>query len=304
MITETMEKRIGIVGLGNMGGNIAERLHANDYELVLYNKTTDRYAHFKEKENVQFSRNIDDLLRKLRKRGQEVVLWLMIPGGAPTNELVEELAKKLKEGDIVIDASNAKYVDSVANYKKLKKRSISYLDVGCAGGPEDLLDGVSLMVGGDRAAFEKVKEVFRVVAGNGVYGYVGASGTGQMTKLVHNGIFYGIFPVYVEGVELLMKANEEAGGKLDVKEALRLLASSPPITKDIMNAILDVVREGSMPSAAPHMKVSEVIMWETEVANRLGVGFDATRAVLDRYGSISEESRRLYSAAKKKVTGH
>ncbi len=300
-----MEKRsIGIIGLGNMGRNVAKRLHSEGHGLVIYNRTREKYGQFRNMENIYLSDGLEDFMQALRKKGHEVVIWMMLPGGEVTNAMIAKLSGILEKGDVLIDASNAKYTDSVANYETLKKKSVFYLDVGCAGGPDDLAEGVSLMVGGDRVAYRKVEDIFRVIAGAGTYGYVGGSGAGQMTKLIHNGIFYGIFPIYVEGVELLMKANESAGGGLDLKEALRLLAASPPITRDIMDSILKVIEDGALPSAAPKAKVSDVIIWETEMAGRLGVSFDATRAVLGKYGSISEESRRLYAAAKKRITGH
>jgi 6-phosphogluconate dehydrogenase len=161
------------------------------------------------------------------------------------------------------------------------------------------------MVGGERTAFERAEDVFRTVAGNGTYGYLGKGGSGHMAKLVHNGIFYGIFPVYAEGIELLLgMRNSNPDKDFDVNEALRLLERSPPINTGIMKAISTAITNSRLPGSGPQMSVSEMVRWEIENADRLGVHLDITRAVLAKYASMSEESRKIYSAAKRIITSH
>jgi 6-phosphogluconate dehydrogenase len=299
-----MQRTVGVLGLGDMGSNVAERLHGSGYSLVLYNRSKERYASFQNRERISLAKDLDDFVQVLRGSGEHAVIWTMLPGGAVTNTMMQELSTRLRRGDIVIDASNSRYTDSIANHALLRDVSVSYLDVGCAGGPSDLLRGVSLMVGGDRDAYERAEGIFRVLAGKGAYGYVGASGAGHMAKLVHNGIFYGTFPIYAEGIELLLKMKEGFKGEFDMGKALQLLASSPPINGDIMEAISASVQKGELPASAPEMKVSEMITWEAGRAEKLGIRFNATRAVLDSYSKLSETSRRIYAAAKKIVTGH
>lgn len=294
-------KRVGLIGLGNMGKNIAARLHQNGYSLVIFNKTKDAYDFVKDWKSVQLADEIGDFAKKIRTEGGEAIIWMMIPGGEATNNMVSRLSDLLAKNDIVIDASNSIYPDSIANYERLKGRGICYLDVGCAGGPEDLLNGVALMVGGDKIAFENANDVFRSVAGNGTYGYIGKSGSGHMTKLVHNGIFYGIFPIYAEGVELLQKMR---GKEFDMDEALRLLRASPPINNGIMTAIKNSMNDKEAQKDAPQIKVSDMINWEAGQAEKFGVSFSITRAVLSGYSSMSEGSRRIYAAAKRIITGH
>ena len=185
----------------------------------------------------------------------------------------------------------------------LKAKGISYLDVGCAGGPDDLMNGVSLMVGGDREAFDKAGDVLKAVSGKGTHGYVGTSGSGHMTKLVHNGIFYGIFPVYAEGIELLLKLKDEEKN-FDTKEALRLLKSAPPISTGIMSAIDEAYSKGGFSDEVPQMKISEMVKWETERARRVGVSLGITNSILAGYASMSDASKKIYSSAKRILTGH
>lgn len=148
--------------------------------------------------------------------------------GEITNTTVLSLSKALREKDIVIDGSNSFYPDTIANAKALGEKSIFYLDVGFGGGPSDVLRGASLMVGGDRTAFGRVEDVFRVLAGSGTYGYVGGSGAGHGTKIVHNVMSYGLWALSAEAVQFLQEIKRISGDDFDMQEALRLLAAAPP----------------------------------------------------------------------------
>ncbi len=299
-----VSKEIGLIGLGNMGTNIAKMLQGSGYSLVLYDRTAGRYPVFEGKEQVYASKSMQDFANKLKQSAGSSIVWMMVPPGDATNGIASELSKILRKNDIVIDASNSLYTDSIANYNRFKASGISYLDVGCAGGPEDLLHGVSLMVGGDRQAFDIAEDIFRVVSGKGTYGYIGGTGSGHMAKLVHNGIFYGIFPVYSEGMELLMKfRDEQQGAGFDMKEALRLLSSCPPITTGIMRAVSAAINEGQLPDAA-QIKISEMVEWEIKQAKNKGVSLSITNMILSGYPTISDTSRRIYARAKRLLTGH
>jgi 6-phosphogluconate dehydrogenase len=299
-----MLREIGLIGLGDMGSKIAERLQESGYSLVLYNRSQKKYAGFAGRSNVRLSNNLDEFVSMLRKGDGEIVVWSMLPGGDVTNTMMLELSSKLRKHDIIIDASNSVYDDSIKNARIFGEKSIFYLDVGLAGGPSDVLRGVALMVGGDRGAYSKVEDLFKTLSGTCAYGYLGSSGSGHMAKLVHNVIFYGINPVYVEGAELLQKLKDDFNGSFDVLEAFRLYSFAPPINGEIIGAIATVVKTGEMPIEAPEIKVSNMITWAIERASRAGVSMKATNAVLSNYSNLSEKSRRIYSAAKKIVTGH
>lgn len=294
-----MESRtIGVIGLGNMGGNIARVLHGSGFELVVFDRSEDKRKAIEKLGNAAAADSVADLVRRLKRSGSATI-WMMLPAGGATNGTVSELSGLLGKDGIVIDASNSKYEDSMANYDAMKGKGASYLDVGCAGGPDDVLSGVALMVGGDREAYERSKDIFKAVSGTGTYGYVGATGAGQKVKLIHNIIFYGIFPVYAEGVAMLPKL-----GGVDVTEALRLLKESPPINGSIMAAIEAAFRKGEVPEDAPAIKVSDIVKWGQEKAERLGAELPVTGEILRRYDRISGDSRNIYSGAKKRITGH
>ncbi len=302
----TADKEIGLIGLGPMGQNIAKILHNDNYSLVLYNRTKEKYDSFSGMDNVYLSKDIQDFVGKLRGREKGAIVWMMVPAGPVTNNLVSELSKLLRKEDIVIDASNSIYTDSIENYKKLNEKGIFYLDVGCAGGPGDLLKkGVSLMIGGDKVAFERARDVFSVVAGKGEYGYLGNRGAGHMTKMPHNDIFYSIFPAYAEAIELLVSMKEkEPDMHFDMKEALRLLKSAPPITTDIMEAIAETYEDKLPDGDVPEIKIADMVKHAQKRAEELGVSFSITNSILKGYPTMSKRSRKTEADAKKKITGH
>lgn len=300
----TSQNQVGVIGVGSMGGNIAKRLHDKGYSLVLYNKMADAYVPFSGKERVTTTSDITDFSRKVRGDNKRAIVWLMVPGGSVTNGIVLELSNLLSKGDIVIDASNSDYTDSIANHKTLADKKIFYLDVGCAGGPNDLLKGVALYVGGDKVAFKRAKKVFKIVSGKGAYGYVGGPGAGQLVKFFHNEMFYVQFPVAAEAVAGMMavkNANSNMG--LDLNEAARLMSKSPPITTGIMDAISAALEKG-IPNDAPQMTVSTMVKAGAKRATDQGANLQLMNAVLEKYDSLPEETRRIYAAAKKILTGH
>lgn len=159
------------------------------------------------------------------------------------------------------------------------------------------------MVGGKREAFDLSENVFKAVAKNGTYGYVGESGSGHMVKAVHNIIFYAIFPAIAEGTEMLLKMGDSKAGNLDMKEALRLLAASPPINTDITSAIAEAYTKG-IPDDAAEMTVSGMVKSGVKKAQELDVNPSVIEVVLSKYPSMSKKSRAIYAAAKEIITGH
>jgi 6-phosphogluconate dehydrogenase len=306
--TAEQKLNVGIIGLGSMGSNIAEVLLKNGYSIIAYDRSDSRRASFSDNDvpaewsNVYTTKNLQDFAEKVQSSGDSHIIWMMIPGGEPTNQMAEALAANLHEGSIVIDGSNSDYNDSIANSKMLSAKGIAYLDAGIAGGPSDLLTGVSIMVGGERTAFEKAEPLLKAVSGNGSYGYVGSSGSGHMLKAVHNTIFYSIFPMYSEAVSVLASNVDPA--KFDVAESLRLLSVAPPINAGIMKAIAEAHRKGDFENDAKKASVSKMVSSFVENAEKSGARMDLTMQVLQGYPSMRDGTLRVYSSAKKILTGH
>jgi 6-phosphogluconate dehydrogenase len=148
--------------------------------------------------------SLEDLVAKLRPPR---AVWLMVPAGMPTDVTITELLEHLQRGDIVIDGGNSRWTDSKARYLRCKDKGVSFIDAGTSGGVWGLANGYCLMVGGDDDAVRQVEPVFLTLAPEGGYAHVGPSGAGHFSKMVHNGIEYGMLAAYGEGFEILEKSE-------------------------------------------------------------------------------------------------
>ena len=190
--------QLGLVGLGKMGGNMRERIRRAGHEVVGYDRN----------KAVSDASSLADMVHKL---DAPRVVWVMVPHGAPTRDTVAELAELLDKGDLVIDGGNSKFTEDFENEKLLKAKGIGYLDCGVSGGIWGLDNGYGLMVGGTAANVKKAMPIFDALRPEGPrdegFVHAGKVGAGHYTKMVHNGIEYGLMHAYAEGYELLEKKD-------------------------------------------------------------------------------------------------
>ena len=187
-----MRKQIGFIGLGKMGKPMVARLVSKGWEVVSFD--------VKVKGTVG---SIEELAQKLTP--PKAVL-LMVPAGKPVDKALQELAKVLKKGDVVIDGGNSFFKDSIRRAAYLKKKGIHYLDTGISGGPISIKQGkFAIMVGGEKRIYEKIKPLFRALSDT-QSGYMGKSGAGHFAKMIHNGIEYGMMQALAEGFAILKKS--------------------------------------------------------------------------------------------------
>jgi 6-phosphogluconate dehydrogenase len=186
---------IGMVGLGRMGGNMAERLRAAGIDVTGYDANPD---------NSQVA-TLADLAAALPRPRR--VVWVMVPAGPPTSAVLDELATVLDEGDLVVEGGNSHFESDQANAARMAARGIGYVDVGVSGGIWGRENGYGLMAGGSDADIETLMPVFDALRPEGprAEGFVhaGPVGAGHYAKMVHNGIEYGLMQAYAEGYELL-----------------------------------------------------------------------------------------------------
>jgi 6-phosphogluconate dehydrogenase len=184
--------QIGMIGLGKMGGNMAERLRRAGHDVV-------GYDHHPEKRDVETLAELRDRLSAPR------AVWVMVPAGGPTQQTIDELKALLEAGDLIIDGGNSHYVDDQEHAKMLAETGIHFVDAGVSGGVWGLQNGYGLMVGGDDEDVHRLMPVFEALKPEGEFGFVhaGKVGAGHFAKMVHNGIEYGIMQAYAEGYELL-----------------------------------------------------------------------------------------------------
>ncbi|MCY4107694.1 MAG: decarboxylating 6-phosphogluconate dehydrogenase [Chloroflexi bacterium] len=197
---------IGIYGLGRMGANMARRLVRGGIEVVVSNRSPGPVAKLAGEGAIGAS-SIEDLVGKL---DSPRTVWLMVPAGAVTDAALDSVTPLLEPGDIVIDGGNSNYKDSIRRGEALSSQGLRFLDVGTSGGIWGLERGYSMMIGGDRSAFDHIEQVFQTLApgADRGYGYVGPTGAGHFTKMVHNGIEYGMMQAMAEGFEIMHKKTD------------------------------------------------------------------------------------------------
>lgn len=198
--------KFAMVGLGRMGGNMVKRLLLGGHEVVVWNRSQDPV-----KEAVSAgaiaSTSIDDLVSKLDATR---VVWVMLPAGDVTENMIKTLSEKLSPGDIIIDGGNSNFKDTIQRAEWITAKGFHYIDVGTSGGIWGLTEGYAMMVGGTKEAVEQIRPLLETLAPapDLGWGHVGPSGSGHFVKMVHNGIEYGMMQAYAEGFEI-MRAKKD-----------------------------------------------------------------------------------------------
>jgi 6-phosphogluconate dehydrogenase len=188
-----------LAGLGRMGANMARRLHAAGHHVVTWNRSVDKMEAIRA-EGLDGAASPEEAVAKL---SQPRIVWLMVPAGDATEATMEEFAALLQPGDTIVDGGNANFKDSRRRHALLAERGIHFIDAGISGGVWGLVNGYGTMVGGDREAVAPLEPIFRALAPEGGYVHCGPPGSGHYTKMVHNGIEYGLMQAYAEGFEIL-----------------------------------------------------------------------------------------------------
>jgi 6-phosphogluconate dehydrogenase len=185
--------QLGMIGLGRMGGNMAKRLEEHGHDVKTYDPQVDSTA-----------KTLEELRDELNAPR---TFWMMVPAGEITEQTFQTLIGLAEEGDVIVDGGNSNFRDSQRRYGTAKERGIRYVDAGVSGGVWGLSVGYCLMVGGDDGAVAQAEPIFRALAPEGGYAHVGASGAGHFTKMIHNGIEYGLMQAYAEGFEVMEKSE-------------------------------------------------------------------------------------------------
>jgi 6-phosphogluconate dehydrogenase len=196
---------LGFIGLGRMGANMVHRLLLGGHRIVAYNRSPDKTREAAEQGAVP-TFSVEDLVANLKETPKAV--WIMVPAGDPTTQQIQHLIPLLSPGDIIIDGGNSNFRDSIARSKMLEPHGIHFVDVGTSGGIWGLRNGYCMMIGGERETFEHLRPLFSTLAPNeNGYDYFGMHGAGHFTKMVHNGIEYGMMQAYGEGFEIIKNSD-------------------------------------------------------------------------------------------------
>lgn len=197
--------QLGMVGLGRMGSNLTLRLLQGGHQVVVYDRNPDAVKASAAQGAIS-SASLEELGQKLKPPR---ILWLMIPAGPPVDDTIQHLQASLSQGDLVIDGGNSNYKDSIRRADDLRSKQVDFMDVGVSGGVWGLKVGFCLMIGGSETVFKQVEPIFKTLAAPNGYAFVGPSGAGHYSKMVHNAIEYSMMQGYAEGFEILKASPYE-----------------------------------------------------------------------------------------------
>ncbi len=212
---------IAMLGLGRMGGNMARRLLAGGHRVVLWNRSVEAAEQIvAEQKAGQVARSLDELPGLLVAPR---TLWLMLPAGRATEETLTHLLDTLTPGDLLVDGGNANYKDTQRRAALARDRGFHYVDVGVSGGVWGISEGYGMMVGGSPEGVQRLRPVLETLAPapDRGWGHMGPSGAGHYTKMVHNGIEYGMMQSFAEGLEILKAKKEFEFDLAQITEAWR-----------------------------------------------------------------------------------
>ena len=283
--------KLGIVGLGRMGGNMTERLRRAGHEVQTYNRS-----------GAGTAASLEELVSQL---DEPRVVWLMIPAGAPTEEAVTTLFGLVAPGDVIIDGGNSNFRDSQRRAAAAAERGIRFLDAGVSGGVWGLENGYCLMVGGDAGAVAVVEPVLRALAPKDGYAHVGPAGAGHFVKMVHNGIEYGLMQSYAEGFEIL----KGSGLGLDLTEIAGIWRYGSVVRSWLLELLHDALeREGSdLAGIKGYVEDSGEGRWTVHEAIAEDVPAPViTAALFARFASRQDESfaAKVSAALRNEFGGH
>lgn len=293
--------KLGLIGIGKMGYNLAKNILANGHELVVYDVMPANMNGLKEK-GANIAADLVDMVNQLESPR---VLYMMVPVGKPVEETLTLLKTLCQSGDIIVDGGNSYYGDTVRRNDELKEAGLSYLDCGTSGGKEGALEGVCVMIGGDESAYQHCQPLFESISIPGGCLYTGPSGSGHYCKMVHNGIEYGMMQAMAEGFEVLQKSEY----KYDMEKVAGMWNHGSVIRSWLMELAENAFREeGSQLSGLKGiMQSTGEGKWTLEEALSKQICTPVIAlSVLMRYRSMEEDtfSGKVVAALRNQFGGH
>jgi 6-phosphogluconate dehydrogenase len=294
---------LGMVGLGRMGANMAERIIRGGHHVVGF----DPGAAARQAAQAKGITPVASLAELVAALPAPRALWLMVPAGKVVDDTLAQLLPLLAPGDLVVDGGNSYYKDSQRRAGELAAHGIAYIDCGTSGGVWGLKEGYSLMIGGDEAAVARLAPVFKSLAPapDRGWGRVGPSGAGHFTKMVHNGIEYGMMQAYAEGFALMER--KEAFG-LDLRQVAEIWREGSVVRSWLLDLTADALgRDARLSSVAPFVEDSGEGRWTVAEAIDLDVSAPViTLSLLERLRSRDKDSftDKLLATMRNEFGGH
>jgi 6-phosphogluconate dehydrogenase len=294
---------LAMIGLGKMGMNMATRLARGGHRVIGYART-DATVQEAIKLGAEGAYTLEEAVSKLNAPR---IVWLMVPAGKVTHDMVQQLSTLLQEGDIVIDGGNSNYKDSVMHAAMLEPKGIEFVDCGTSGGIWGLAEGYSLMIGGKPDVVEKLRPIFETLAPgpDKGWGHVGPHGAGHYVKMVHNGIEYGIMQAFAEGFSIL-KAKKEFG--MDLAQIAHIWQHGSVVRSWLLDLAANALDEDTeLTDIKPWVADSGEGRWTVFESIDLDVPAPViTLSLQMRFASRDEENytARLLAALRNQFGGH
>jgi 6-phosphogluconate dehydrogenase len=292
--------QIGIIGLGKMGFNLALNLNRNQYEVIAHDVNT-AFAKNIANEGIKTAATVEELCQQLQNRK---VIWLMVPAGEIVDQVIASLLPFLNKNDIIIDGGNSNYKDSKKRYSQLKELGFDFLDCGTSGGTSGALNGACTMIGGDAEVFEYVSNVFQSISVPNGWLYTGEAGSGHFTKMVHNGIEYGMMQSIAEGFEVF----EHSEYDINFEKTAKLFNHGSVVRSWLMELTENAFsKDPKLDSIKGIMHSSGEGKWTLETALDLGVPTPVIAlSIMMRYRSQMQDtfSGKVVAALRNEFGGH
>ncbi|MGE3481086.1 MAG: phosphogluconate dehydrogenase (NAD(+)-dependent, decarboxylating) [Gammaproteobacteria bacterium] len=260
--------KLGMIGLGKMGGNMVRRLRRADFEVVGYSPAEEERQALVNEVGMIGAPNIGGLIKRL---DAPRVVWVMVPSGDATEKAMKELERRLSSGDIVVDGGNSSYKDTQRRGAMLAQSGIGMVDVGTSGGVWGLENGYCLMAGGEKVHVKVVEPILKALAPapDRGWAHVGPRGAGHFTKMIHNGIEYGMMQAYAEGFALLRGKKEFS---LDLAQISELWRHSSVVRSWLLDLTADALATDQVfDNVAPVVADSGEGRWTVAEAINQGV---------------------------------
>jgi len=273
------------------------------HEVVVWNRTKEKISNFKfqisnsqYKDNLKIANSIKDLVLKLEKPR---IIWLMLPAGRATQEILDQVEDDIGSGDIVIDGGNAHYADTQKRFEHFKSKGIKFLGIGVSGGVIAARDGYPLMVGGDRSAYDHIKPILDSLAKpGGGHEYFGEGGAGHFVKMVHNGIEYGIMQSIGEGFGVLSKSSYD----LDLIKVAKLYQKGTLVSGFMMERTIEALEnDPKMEKLEGYIEASGEGDWTVEEATKQNLPVDVIKTALNFRTKSRQDSKVSSSFAARMV---
>jgi 6-phosphogluconate dehydrogenase len=292
--------RLGMVGLGRMGGNMSVRLLRRGHEVVGYARSEGTRTEARS-QGVDCVASLEALVQALEPPR---TVWCMVPAGEPTESTVAAVGRLGEAGDLVVDGGNSNYRDSIRRAASLGERGISFVDAGVSGGVWGLEEGYCLMLGGQSQAVDRLRPALDALAPEDGWAHVGPSGAGHFVKMVHNGIEYGLLQAYGEGFEILVRSDFD----LDLRQVAEVWRRGSVVRSWILDLLARALeRDPNLEGVRGYVEDSGEGRWAVQAAIDEDVPAPVTvLSLMARFASRQDESfaAKVIAALRREFGGH